>query len=180
MYMLALASEYKDPETGEHIKRLVKMTKELALKMGIKPAEAEQMGADSILHDLGKLGISDYILLKPGKLTKNEFETMKQHTLIGTKIIGKDKGFVQARQIAMSHHEKWDGTGYPQGLKGNAIPVAARIVAVADAFDALISKRPYKEAWSREKAIDEINRQAGKRFDPKVVEAFLSLYKKTD
>jgi PAS domain S-box-containing protein len=178
MYMLAIASEYKDPETGMHIKHLVQLTTNLALKMGFESKQAEHMGENSILHDLGKLGISDYILLKPGKLTDNEFETMKQHTTIGAKIIGDDEWFRQAYLIALSHHERWDGNGYPQGLKGESIPIAARIVAVADTFDALISKRPYKEAWTIKKAIDEIKKKSGKYFDPKVVEAFLSLYKK--
>jgi len=178
MYMLALASEYKDPETGNHIKRIVQMTTELALEMGIESKRAKQFGEDSILHDLGKLGISDYILLKPGKLTENEFETMKQHTLIGAKIIGEDKWFKNAKQIALLHHENWDGSGYPKGLKGEAIPLAARILAVADEFDALISRRPYKEAWSLEKTVKEIKTETEKHFDPKVVDAFLSLYKK--
>ena len=178
MYMLALASEYKDPETGGHIKRIVRMTTKLALELGIESELAEQMGDNSLLHDLGKLGISDYILLKPGKLTDNEFETMKQHTLIGANIIGDDEWFYMARQIALLHHERWDGTGYPEGLKGDAIPLAARIVAVADEFDALISKRPYKEPWSLERSIEEIKLEAGKHFDPKVVEAFLSLCRK--
>jgi len=178
LYMLAMASEYKDPETGEHIKRIVKITTELALEMGIKPDLSNYMGNDSILHDLGKLGIPDNILLKPGKLTVSEFETMKQHTEIGAKIIGNYKWFKQARQIALSHHERWDGKGYPEGLKGNTIPLAAKIVAVADVFDALISKRPYKMPWSLKKSIEKIKLESGKHFDPKVVEAFLSLHKK--
>ena len=178
MYMLAVASEYKDPETGDHIKRIVKMTTELALEMGINSNSAEQMGRDSLLHDLGKIGISDYILLKPGKLTTNEFELMKQHVSIGAKIIGENKWFTQAHQIAMSHHERWDGNGYPQGLKGEDIPIAARIVSVADVFDALISKRPYKDLWALEKAIDKIEQGSEAHFDPKVVKALLSLYKK--
>ncbi len=178
IYMLAIASEYKDPETGEHIKRIVQMTTELAVELGIEQKQAAQMGEDSLLHDLGKLGISDYILLKPGKLTVNEFETIKQHTVIGAKIIGDDEWFSSAREIALSHHERWDGNGYPEGLNGEVIPLAARIVAVADVFDALISKRPYKEPWPLDEAIEEIKRQAGKQFDPKVVAAFLSLHKK--
>ena len=178
LYMLAVASEYKDPETGGHIKRIVKLSTDIALELGIKPKRAERIGNDSILHDLGKLGISDYILLKPGKLTDIEYETIKQHTLIGAKIIGEDDWFIHARQIALSHHEKWDGSGYPNGLEGEAIPIAARIVAVADEFDALISRRPYKEAWSLIKAIETIKKEAGTHFDPRVVEAFLSLYKK--
>ena len=178
MYMLAVASEYKDPETGNHIKRIVQITTELALEMGIEPDTAKQMGTDSLLHDLGKLGISDYILLKPGKLTSNEFETIKQHTSIGAKIIGDDEWFKQVRQIAFSHHEKWNGSGYPEGLKGKAIPIASRIVAVADVFDALITRRPYKNIWPLKKAIDEIKREAGAHFDPEVVKAFLSLHRK--
>ena len=178
MYMLALASEYKDPETGEHIKRIIKLTSDIAMEMGIKPEQAEQIGKDSNLHDLGKLGISDYILLKPNKLSEDEFNIMKKHTLIGAKIIGEDKWFVQARQIALSHHEQWNGKGYPEGLKGNKIPIAARIVAVSDTYDALISRRPYKDPWSREEAVAEIKKDSGSHFDPEVVKAFLSLNKK--
>jgi PAS domain S-box-containing protein len=177
IYMLALAAEYKDRETGDHIKRIADFTEELAIELGIEGKQAKRLGNDSILHDLGKLGISDYILLKPGKLTSEEFEIMKQHTVIGANIIGNDKWFIQARNIAMSHHEKWDGSGYPKGLKGNKIPFEARIVAVTDVFDALISKRPYKEPWTLEESVEEIKNGAGKHFDPKVVEAFLLLYK---
>jgi HD-GYP domain-containing protein (c-di-GMP phosphodiesterase class II)/ABC-type amino acid transport substrate-binding protein len=178
MYMLAIASEYKDRGTGGHIKRIVGMTAELALEVGVESKQAEQMGADSILHDLGKLGISDYILLKPSKLTEDESEIMKQHTSIGAKIIGDDKWFAQARQIALLHHERWDGSGYLQGLRGKAIPLAARIVAVADVFDALISKRAYSEPWSLEKVIDKMKQKTGSHFDPKIFAAFLSLYQK--
>ena len=177
VYMLAVASEYKDMKTGEHIKRIVRMTTELAKELGVGPKLAEQMGADSVLHDLGKLGISDYILLKPGKLTDDEFETMKQHTLIGAKIIGDDEWFRQTSQIALLHHERWDGNGYPNGLKGDEIPLAARIVAVVDVFDALTSKRPYKEAWPLDKSVNEIKQGSGSQFDPRVVDAFLSIYK---
>ena len=175
IYMLAVASEYKDKNTGEHVGRLSQMTTELAIALGIKAIEAEQMGADSILHDLGKLGIADNILLKPGKLTKEEFKIMKQHTVIGARIIGDHEGFKQASLIAMSHHERWDGTGYPNGLKGVEIPLVARIVALVDVFDALTSKRPYKEAWPIEKAIAEIKQGAGCQFDPRVVSAFLDI-----
>jgi len=178
IYMLALASEYKDPETGNHIQRIQKLTIELALELSFEQKMAKKMGNDSVLHDLGKLGISDYILLKPDKLTDNEFEIMKQHTVIGAKIIGDDKWFTQARQIALHHHEKWDGSGYPEGLKGEDIPIAARIVAIVDEFDALVAKRSYKESWSIEKAIEEIERESGTHFDPQIVKAFLSLYKK--
>jgi len=176
--MLAVASEFKDPETGGHIKRIVQLTTDIARELGIKPKRAERIGHDSILHDLGKLGISDYILLKPDKLSEIEYETMKQHTLIGAEIIGADDWFINARQIALFHHEKWNGSGYPEGLEGEAIPIAARIVAVADEFDALMSRRPYKEAWSIEKAIETIKKEAGTHFDPRIIEAFLSLHKK--
>ena len=178
IYMLAVASEYKDQYTGNHVKNIAQITTELALEMGIDTKLADRMGHDSILHDLGKLGIPDSILLKPGKLTEDEFEIIKQHTLLGAKIIGDDEWFRQARQIAMSHHEKWNGCGYPKGLKNDGIPFAARIVAVVDVFDALISERPYKKTWSLKKAVEEIKREAGKHFDPKIAEAFLSLYKK--
>jgi len=178
IYMLALASEYKDHETGGHIQRIIGMTSDLATELGVDQQSAEKMGSDSVLHDLGKLGISDYILLKPGKLTVNEFKTMKQHTIIGAKIIGDDEWFYQARQIALSHHEKWDGNGYPEGLKGEEIPFAARIVAVADALDALISKRPYKESWPPKQAIAEIRKESGTHFDPKIVEALLTFYRR--
>ena len=178
IYMLALASEYNDPDTGKHIRRIVKMTTSLALELGVNEKEAKQIGNNSVLHDLGKLGISDKILLKPGPLTLNEFEKMKQHTIIGAEIIGKIEGFKQAREIALSHHEKWDGTGYPKGLKGNAIPLSARIVAVVDTFDALISVRPYKGAWSLDKAIRQINKEKGTHFDPEVVDAFSRLHNK--
>ena len=140
MYMLAIASEYKDTATGGHIQRIAKLTTELALELGIEPKQAEQIGDDSLLHDLGKLGISDSILLKPGKLTKPEFELIKQHTIIGANIIGDDEWFAQSHNITLSHHEKWDGSGYPKGLKGSDIPFAARIVAVVDVFDALLQE----------------------------------------
>ena len=173
IYMLAEASEYKDKKTGEHVRRISQMTTELAIALGVKPKQAEQMGADSILHDLGKLGIADNILLKPGKLTENEFEIMKRHTLIGARIIGDDEGFKQASQIAMFHHERWDGNGYPNGLKGMEIPLAARIVALVDVFDALTNQRPYKLAWPVEKSITEIKQGAGTQFDPRIVSVFL-------
>ena len=176
MYMLAIASEYKDHETGEHINRIVELTKSIALEMGVEPVIAEKMGTDSILHDLGKIAIPDHIILKPTKLTDKEFETMKKHTVIGAEVIGKSEWFSQSREIALYHHERWDGKGYPEGLANTNIPVAARIVAVADVFDALVSKRPYKEAWTLQKAIEEIKRETESHFDPEVVKVFLNLY----
>ncbi len=178
IHMVALASEYKDTETHDHITRVVDMTTEFALELGMEPELAAKIGADSILHDLGKLGVADYILLKPGKLNDNEFEAIKLHTTIGARILGDHEWFHQAREIALYHHEKWDGSGYPEGLSGSDIPLAARIVAVADVFDVLISKRPYKDPWKMELAANEIVRLSGKHFDPEIVDAFESLYKK--
>ena len=178
IYMLAVASEYRDSDTGNHIKRIGRMTKNIAKELGINAARCKTMESDSLLHDIGKIGIPDTILLKQGKLTNSEFELMKEHTVKGAKIIGNDKGFKQAKEIALYHHEKWDGKGYPKGLKGEKIPLSARIVAVADVFDALISERPYKKAWTKHKAINNIKYGAGNSFDPKVVEAFLRVVKK--
>ncbi|MCP4177655.1 MAG: response regulator [bacterium] len=177
IYMLAIASEYKDKTTADHISKIISLTTELALELGIEPDKAEKMGFDSQLHDLGKLGIPDSILLKPGKLTESEFEIIKKHTIIGSKIIGDDDWFYESKQIALLHHEKWDGTGYPKGLAGDAIPLAARIVAVVDVFNALISKRPYKDAWPMKKAVNQIEKESGTHFDPDIVNAFLSLNK---
>ncbi|MCF7791884.1 MAG: PAS domain S-box protein [Victivallales bacterium] len=175
MYMLAVASEYRDRDTGEHINRIGNLTKKISLKLGIEPDEAERIRMDSSLHDIGKIGIPDSILLKKGKLSVEEFELMKQHSTIGAKIIGEDKWFRQARGIALYHHEKWNGKGYPEGLKGGEIPLAARIVALSDVYDALISERPYKNAWTKEQAIKEIRSESGKHFDPEVVKAFIKV-----
>jgi PAS domain S-box-containing protein len=178
MYMLAVASEHRDTDTGNHIKRIGTMTEKIALELGIKQNEAKQMALDSLLHDLGKIGEADSILLKQEKLTREEFELIKEHTTIGAKIIGNDEWFKQAKEIALFHHEKWDGSGYPQGLKGEEIPLCARIVAIVDVFDASVSKRPYKKAWTMENTVEKIKRDSGKHFDPKVVEAFLSVVSK--
>lgn len=177
MYMFAIVSEYRDPEMSGHIKCIGLMVTDLALEMGIEPETAERMGIDSLLHDLDKLGISDSILLKREKLTFDEFVIVKQHPLIGAQIIGDNEWFAQTRQISLYHHEKWDGSGYPKGLKGDDIPLTARIVAVADVFDALVTKRAYKKIWTIEEAVLEIKRESGMHFEPKVVNAFLSLHK---
>ncbi|RZA24510.1 MAG: HD domain-containing protein, partial [Proteobacteria bacterium] len=139
--------------------------------------EARQIQQAARLHDLGKIGISDLILLKAGPLTAEEFATMKTHTLIGAALFenGNSNLISLAERIAISHHERWDGEGYPCGLSGEEIPIVGRIVAVADVFDALTHERPYKKAWSIEAAIEEIQRQSGRQFDPQVVEAFLLL-----
>ncbi len=132
------------------------------------------MGLCAPLHDIGKIGIPDAILLKPGKLTAEEFDVMKTHTTIGAEILrdGSNTIVKMAETVALTHHEKWDGSGYPLGLKGELIPLCSRIVAIADVFDALTHERPYKEAWPVEKAVDEIRRLSGTHFDPMVVSAF--------
>ena len=130
------------------------------------------------MHDVGKIGIPDAVLSKPGPLDAGEWDTMRRHPEIGAEIIGQHpSGVLQlAREIALTHHEKWDGSGYPNGLAGEAIPLSARIVAIADVFDALTTRRPYKEPWTEEAALDYIQAQAGKHFDPRLVELFIPLH----
>jgi len=173
---LALAAEYRDDETGEHIKRVGRIAAGIAQVLDWSEEQVELIRRAAPLHDVGKIAISDTILLKPGKLTPEEFERMKMHTTLGAKMLsgGRFPLLQLAEQVALTHHESWDGTGYI-GLQGEAIPVAGRIVTVADVFDALTSVRPYKNAWSTSDAIEEIKRQSGKQFDPGVVEAFLKV-----
>lgn len=173
--MLAIASEFKDECTGDHISRMRDYSIAIAQELGMDERACQELGEASILHDIGKLGIPDYILQKPGRLTPEEFEVMKTHSQIGSNILGQDRWFGLAREIALHHHERWDGRGYPQGLQGETIPLAARIVAVIDVFDALTHKRPYKEPWTIEAARQEIERNAGTQFDPGVVKAFLAV-----
>ena len=169
---LGRASEYKDNETGLHVMRMSHYSRVLALAYGYSPEMADDLLNAAPMHDIGKIGIPDSILLKPGKLTDEEFAIMKRHPLIGAEILGEsDSHLLQlARSVALCHHEKWDGSGYPQGLQREAIPIEARIVALADVFDALTSKRPYKDAWPVEDALNHIRQQAGKHFDPRLVE----------
>lgn len=176
VFMLAVASEFKDRETGNHINRIVHFTRLIALALGQSEAEAEEVARAAMLHDLGKLGIPDHILQKPGPLTEAEYAIIKEHPLIGVRILGEARWHGLAASIARSHHEKWDGGGYPDGLTGEAIPLVARIVAVADVYDALTSERPYKHAWSPEEAMAEIERQTGGQFDPQVVAVFRELH----
>lgn len=177
MRMLAVAAEFKDAETGDHLKRLARQTIETALELGCSEADALEMGQASMMHDIGKIGIPDAVLLKPGKLTKDEFEVIKSHPGIGATILSEDGNFKVALQVALSHHERWDGTGYPSGLKGEEIPLAARIVAVVDVFDALVSERPYKKGWPVADALEEICRGSGSHFDPEVVDAFFRTHR---
>lgn len=173
---LGRAAEYRDNETGAHISRMSQITALLARAMGWSDAECELIQTASPMHDIGKIGISDVILLKPGKLSPEERSIMETHASIGADILAdSDNELLElAHQIALSHHEKWDGSGYPQGLAGTAIPMAGRIAAVADVFDALTSSRPYKQAWPIDQAVAFIESNAGTHFDPKVVAAFLN------
>lgn len=172
---LGVASEYRDNETGWHIMRMTNFALAIGKAMGLSAEQREMLYIAAPMHDVGKIGIADAVLLKPGKLTLEEFEIMKTHTEIGVTILtGNDSLIAAARDIAGAHHERWDGSGYPKGLAGEDIPLLARVCAVADVFDALISNRPYKEAWDTKLACDWIISQSGKQFDPDVVHAFES------
>ncbi len=176
-HRLGVAVEWRDAETGVHIERMGRLCERLAREVGMTAAEAELLRHASALHDVGKVGISDDILLKPGKLDPAEWVTMKTHTTIGASILsGSRSELVQlAEEIALSHHERWDGSGYPDGLKGEGIPLEARICAVCDVFDALLSPRPYKAAWPLGDVITELASLRGTHLDPSLVDAFLPL-----
>ena len=172
---LGRAAEYKDTETGYHVVRMSHYAAHLAAALG-KPGEwVDNLLAAAPMHDVGKIGIPDQILTKPAKLSPEEWMVMKSHPVIGAEIIGKhdDSMLRMAYAAALTHHEKWDGSGYPSGLAGEEIPLEGRLVAVADVFDALTSPRPYKRAWSNEEAADLIKSEAGRQFDPVVVKVFL-------
>lgn len=177
---LANAAEYRDDETGQHTRRVGCISAAIAQILGWPEEQARLISWAARLHDVGKLGVRDTVLLKRGKLTSDEFTLIQAHTTIGASILsGSSSSLLRmAEEIALSHHERWDGTGYPLGLSKDEIPVSARIVAVADTFDALVNERPYKPAWSREDALTEIRRQSGHQFDPKVVTAFLEAIQK--
>lgn len=173
---LARAAEFRDDNTGQHTERVGQMAALLARELGLSDAQVSLIRRAAPLHDVGKIGIPDSILLKLGKLTPPEFELVKTHTSIGARILSGSRFALLrlAEEIAFSHHEQWDGRGYA-GLTGNHIPLAGRIVTVADVFDALTQKRPYKAAWPVEEAVAEIERQRGRQFDPDVVDAFLRI-----
>ncbi len=177
IFRLAVAAEYRDDDTGFHIHRMSDYAEEIARALGRSDAYCELVKIASPMHDVGKIGIPDAILKKPGKLTDDEFALMKQHTVIGGAILSNSSSEVlqMAHNIALSHHEKYDGSGYPNGLAGDGIPLEGRIVAVADVFDAVMSKRCYKEAFGLAESIEIITKGAGKHFDPNVVEAFLGV-----
>ena len=172
---LSMAAEYRDEETGDHILRMSQTCAILAQAIGWDDGQRDLMLNASPMHDVGKIGIPDEILLKPGGFEPHEWEIMKRHTEIGSRLLdGDDSTLMQmACEIAHTHHEKWDGSGYPRGLAGEAIPISGRIAAVADVFDALTSERPYKRAWSIDAAVDRIRASSGMHFDPQLVEAFL-------
>lgn len=173
---LGTLGEYRSKETGAHVRRVGLYAKLLGQLSGMNQRIANLLEDAAPLHDIGKVGIPDAILNKPGVLTDEEYEIMKNHTLIGQSILSNsDKPLIQlASEIAGGHHEKFDGTGYPLGLKGNDIPLSARIVAIADVFDALVSKRVYKDSWSHERIINFFNEEKGKHFDPLLVTLFLN------
>lgn len=178
---LAYAAEYRDEGTFEHTERVGAISAEIAARLGLSAEQVELLREAAPLHDVGKLAISDTILLKPGKLSADEYELVKTHAELGARVLsGSGSPVLQmATVIAASHHERWDGSGYPAGLAGKAIPLVGRIVAVADVFDALINDRPYKSAWSVEQALAEIKCEAGRHFDPCVVAAFLTMHEDT-
>jgi cyclic di-GMP phosphodiesterase len=175
IYKLALACDYKDQDTAYHINRVRHYVEDLAVANGVAPELAHEMGYSSMMHDVGKISIPDAILNKPGRLNSEEWIVMKTHTLKGADILGDKPFFSVAREIALHHHEKYDGTGYPYGLAGSDIPLAARLIAVADIFDALTSVRSYKNAWEIGAALDELRDLSGSHLDPTLVVSFIEL-----
>ncbi len=173
---LSKATDYRDPETGAHILRMAHYARHIAENLGLPEAERDLLFQAAPMHDIGKVGVPDQILLKPGKYEPEEFEIMKSHARIGYEILNNSEiPVLQAgAQIALTHHEKFDGSGYPDGRKGEEIPLFGRICAVADVFDALTSLRPYKPAWEIERAVVLLREEAGRHFDPACVEAFLA------
>ncbi len=177
IHRLMKASEYKDEHTGAHIQRMSQFSAAVARQIGFNENETKSILHTAPMHDVGKIGIPDHILLKPDKLTADEWEIMKQHTTFGGNILtGSEADYLKLGEvIALTHHEKWDGSGYPKGLSGKQIPIEGRIVAITDVFDALTSKRPYKEPFSIEKSFAIIEEGRGNHFDPAVVDAFFAV-----
>jgi len=174
---LALAAEFRDYVTGRHTQRVGELAALLAAHLGMPEDEVELLRRAAPLHDVGKIGIPDAILLKPGRLSDDEYGTMKEHVDVGVRLLaqGQSELMVLAEEVALSHHERWDGSGYPRGLAGDEIPLVGQIVAVADVFDTLINVRPYKSAWPVETAVAEIRRKSGSWFSPRLVEAFMTV-----
>jgi putative two-component system response regulator len=173
---LGLAAEYKDNETGLHVIRMSHFSRILGLAVGMTEQEADDLLHAAPMHDVGKIGIPDRILQKAGPLDPDEWKVMQSHATIGAEIIGEHgEGMLAlAREIALTHHEKYDGSGYPNGLAGDAIPLTGRIVAIADVFDALTSVRPYKRAWTEQEAVEHMVQQKGKHFDPALIDLFVA------
>jgi putative nucleotidyltransferase with HDIG domain len=169
------ALDLRDKETEDHTQRVTEMTIQLARRLGIPDAELVHIRRGAILHDIGKVSISDSILLKAGRLTEEEWIIMRRHPLIAVELLSPISYLAPALHIPRSHHEKWDGTGYPDGLAGEQIPLAARIFTLADVYDALMSDRPYRKAWSKAETLEYIRAQAGIHFDPQTVPAFLEM-----
>lgn len=176
IHRLSLAAEFKDEETGDHIERMSRYSAIMAQALGFTDEEVEYVLYAAPMHDVGKIGIPDRILLKPGALTREELAEMSKHTTIGAKILeNSDAKIIQlAQTIALNHHEKWNGEGYPNGLKGEEIPLVARIVNLADMFDAMTSKRPYKDPYPVDLAVQIITKDRGISIDPQVVDAFIA------
>ncbi|WP_300672349.1 HD domain-containing phosphohydrolase [Desulfoluna sp.] len=175
---LVAAAEYKDEDTGDHIVRMSRYSELMGKELGLSERDVEHLLYASPMHDIGKIGIPDSILWKNGKLSTEEFEVMKTHTTIGARILAKSEaGVLRAgQQIAITHHERWDGSGYPQGLSGEAIPLFGRIVGLVDVFDALSSRRPYKDPYPVEVALSLIKKGRGTAFDPAIVDLFISKF----
>jgi putative two-component system response regulator len=175
---LALAASIKDPGTGAHLQRVRRYVEAVAQHLGLSQDKVEELGYSSVMHDVGKIHTPDHILQSTDSLSPQEFEVIKQHCLDGERILGDGRFFETARAIAREHHERWDGRGYPAGLKGEEISLAARVVSVCDVFDALTSRRPYKEAWSVGEGMRTIVEGSGTRFDPVTVAALQALHQR--
>lgn len=175
IHRLVMASEFKDEDTGDHIVRIGQYCTLIAEKIGLSQEFIDTIHYSAPMHDLGKIGIPDKILLKPGKLTRDEFEIMKTHSRIGAKLLSESNSKIlqMAQEIALYHHEKYNGKGYPEGLKGTEIPISGRIVAISDTFDALTSKRPYKDPYPPEVVFDILKKERGEHFDPMILDCFI-------
>jgi putative two-component system response regulator len=177
IFRLATACEVRDPDTIPHLHQIRALTEALARELGLEAAEVEELSISSVLHDAGKIRTPDTILWKPGRLSAEEMAIVRLHAMHGEQLLAGPEFYATARSIARHHHERWDGSGYPDGLAGQDIPLPARIVAVADVFDSMTARRVYRPAWSVERTAHEITVGAGSMFDPRVVHAFDALYR---